>query len=124
MNDEELLAHIAEKLAELTKKSGLTQAEVARRAGQQRDAYGRYVLGKTMPPTFKLAAIARVFGVEPGDIDPVRDYSTVLMQPDKHNAFKITPSDDGDMVHLALDIDLPIEVAGNVMKLVNPYRIG
>ncbi|SFL09372.1 Transcriptional regulator, contains XRE-family HTH domain [Loktanella salsilacus] len=124
-SDEELLKHISFKLTQLTKRSGLTQAEIARRAGLQRDAYGRYMLGKTMPPPHKLAAIARVFGVDVTELDPVRDYKTVENDEEVEapQAFRITPSPkSSEMVRLQLDVDLPLDVAAQVMGLVNPHR--
>ena len=124
-HEEKIRAHISDELKKLTKKSGLTQAEIARRAGQQRDSYGRYLLGRTTPPLQKLVKIAQVFGVEVSEIDPFRDYSAVIVEDDEEDnpAFSLVPSaKDPEMVRVRLDVDLPLVVAADVMKLVSPYR--
>lgn len=48
----------------------LTQAELARRAGLNRDAVSTYITGKALPGPTKLAAIAKVFGMEPSELLP------------------------------------------------------
>ena len=115
---ETIMAMTGERLRDCLERSGLTQAEAARRAGLQRDAFGRYLLGKTFTPARKLIAIARVFGVQPSQLDPSRpdlDYASEAEQP---QAYTITPDRDG-LVRLDFSAVVTIEMAMEIVKVFN-----
>jgi transcriptional regulator with XRE-family HTH domain len=101
-------------------KSGLTQAEIARRAGLQRDAFGRYMLGKTRAPSKKLVAIARVFGVRPSELDPDRpDLDAIAdADPTPVRAYTLTPG-TGGLVRLEFSAEIPIDLAARIIKTLN-----
>jgi transcriptional regulator with XRE-family HTH domain len=68
MSDEEL-PEIARKIRDAIEKTGETQAEIARRAGINRDMMNRYVRGITKPPLPKITAIAQALGIDPRELD-------------------------------------------------------
>lgn len=110
----------AANLQKLTARSGLTQAEIARRAGLNRDAYGRYCLGKTRPPAPKLIAIAKVLGARPEEIDPDRDDLEEAALRDAGPApFRITPArGDGANVFLEISAELDITTALKIVEMM------
>ncbi|PYE80198.1 helix-turn-helix protein [Pseudoroseicyclus aestuarii] len=99
-----------------------SQAEVARRAGLQRDAYGRYMLGKTLPPQPKLLAIAKAFGVDVREIDVHRDYDDINGEETSPPPFTIRPAAGRPgFVRLDISADLPAEIAGEVMSILSRH---
>lgn len=113
------LPDYARNLQELQRRSGRTQAENARRAGLERDAYGRYLHGKTRPPAPKLAALARAFEVAPSAIDPERPEVT-LEDAELPRPWHFSEGRSGEpgMIHLHLDAELPLGVAQRVAEIV------
>ncbi|WP_210528531.1 helix-turn-helix domain-containing protein [Rubellimicrobium arenae] len=102
----------AANLQHLTRRSGLTQAELARRAGLQRDAFGRYLLGRTRPPPAKLVAIAKALGVRPADIDPERGDLEEVPPPEQGRVpFRITPAYGGGRGRVFLEVAAEMDIA-------------
>ena len=64
----------ARNIHALAARTGLSHSELARRAKLSRDAFHRYVTGKTRPPVEKGYILADLFSVNPTDIDPDRKY--------------------------------------------------
>jgi transcriptional regulator with XRE-family HTH domain len=58
----------ATRLRTRAKDLGLSNAEVARRAGLSERRYGNYVLGRTEPDLKALSQIARALGLTPNDL--------------------------------------------------------
>jgi transcriptional regulator with XRE-family HTH domain len=114
------MMYTAARIRELVEQSGLTQAEIARRAGLQRDAFGRYMLGKTRTPSKKLIGIARVFGVPPSHLDPNRPELDEIAEanPTPVHDYTITPAAGAGMVRLEFSAELPIEVAAEIVKIL------
>lgn len=116
MNDE--IPEYASRLQKLQAESGRTQAENARRAGLQRDAYGRYLHGKTRPPAGKLAALARAFDVSPAAIDPEQPDVSIL-DADLPPPFELRVSDRAPgHAHVLVDAHLPVSVAQAIAEMV------
>lgn len=112
------LPEYAARLQKLHKESGRNQAENARRAGLQRDAYGRYLKGLTRPPNGKLAALAMAFGVSPAAIDPERPEVSVL-EAELPPPFELQMSDRAPgHAHIIVDAHLPVSVAQVIAELV------
>ncbi len=57
------MANINDRMAELRKKAGFTQQEVAELIGTDRSTYACYETGKTLIPVGKLQLLAIVYGV-------------------------------------------------------------
>ena len=116
------LPNWANKIRELTIRSGLTQAELARRTGVNRDAFGRYHNGVTKPPPQKLIMLARAFGVRPSEIDPEFSHldDAELTDPAATQPYSISPPTDGNPSHVHLDVscDLPITVAMRLIEIL------
>ncbi|VDS10034.1 hypothetical protein PARHAE_03245 [Paracoccus haematequi] len=112
------LPDYAINLRRLQDASGRTQAENARRAGLERDAYGRYLHGKTRPPAAKLAALALAFGVAPEDIDPEQTGITID-DADLPPPFEIQEARTSGPGYLRvkIDADLPADIAGQIVEL-------
>lgn len=113
----------AERLLALMNNSGLSQSEVARRAGITRDAMSRYCVGRTRPPTAKLEKIAKVLDVHPTDIDPVR-LSRVQAPKRTREPFVMRPSEDrGDgYVRLIVDMDVSRGRISEVLRILNEEK--
>lgn len=56
-------------LRRLFAAAGVSQAEIARRAGMNRDALNRYTHGRSRPPARRVLAIAKALGCRPSEID-------------------------------------------------------
>ena len=110
-----------QRIQELTMRSGLSQAELARRAGMSRDAFNRYHSGRTRPPGDKLLVLAELFSVDPQDIDP--DTVTLKMPTDVRTMepFRVGRASNGDpnCVHLQLSVDVHISTMSKILELVN-----
>jgi transcriptional regulator with XRE-family HTH domain len=114
------MMYTASRIREMVEQSGLTQAEIARRAGLQRDAFGRYMLGKTRTPSKKLISIARVFGVPPSHLDPSRSELDEIAEADPTpvHDYTITPAAGAGMVRLEFSAELPIGVAAEIIEIL------
>ncbi len=95
----------ADRLRERAKELGLSNAEVARRAGIADRRYGNYVLGRTEPDLQTLGMIARALGLTPNDLlgfsdAPVHEPTPVdrisLLLP-------LLRDDDLEAVHIQLE---------------------
>lgn len=118
------IPHWAKKIKELTAQSGLSQSEIARRAGINRDAFGRYHNGVTKPPPEKLIMIARTFGLRPSDIDPdskMLDKTEIAERPVSAQSYSISPSTTGECsnVRLSVSCDVPLSVATRVIEILH-----
>lgn len=59
---------VAMNIYDYCQQSGLTQREIAKRAGISKSTLSAYVTGKNYPQPQQMAALAKVFGVSVGDI--------------------------------------------------------
>ncbi|MEL6463402.1 MAG: helix-turn-helix domain-containing protein [Pseudomonadota bacterium] len=120
MTEDQTLPYWAQRIQELTERSGLAQAELARRSGLTRDAFNRYHSGRTRPPD-KLLALADLFAVHPNDIDP--DAVTLRKRSDARSAepYRVGKASNGnpDFVHLQLNVDLHISAMSQILEIVN-----
>ncbi|EKX56467.1 helix-turn-helix domain-containing protein [Cereibacter sphaeroides] len=122
------------RLQELTERSGLSQAELARRAGMSRDTYNRYCRGLTRPPRKKVLALAELFGVETWEIDPLEAGIAALRRESERSlealgeqptpstpSYILSPPSSGDprRMHLRVDADVRIETALRIAELLN-----
>lgn len=121
MTGEQTLPYYAQRIQDLTEKSGLAQAELARRAGITRDAFNRYHSGRTRPPPDKLHALADLFAVHPNDIDP--DAVTLRKRSDVKSAepYRIGRASNGnpDYVHIQVNVDVHISAMSRIIEIVN-----
>lgn len=63
MESESIRIILSRNLHDLRKKKGLSQAELAERAGFQHNSYNRWETGKSWPEPDTIAALARALGV-------------------------------------------------------------
>ena len=66
---------VAERLAALRKRAGLSQGDVAERLNVSRQAVSRWETGFTVPPTDNLSHLGRLYGVT---LDELLSYSAAL----------------------------------------------
>ncbi len=126
-HDDDELPEWAVNISRLANETGLSHAELARRAGISRDAFHRYATGKTRPPVEKVYVLADLFGVEDKEIDSGRLYlrkkkkgqPSLASQP-----YVIGPpsSGDPDFVHLKLAMDMRHGTMARVLELVADER--
>lgn len=117
----------AQNIQRLSGGTGLTHAELARRAGMTRDAFHRYTTGKTRPPVDRVYQLADLFGVEPTEIDPTRDFSR--KQPRFVVGSALTPytlsaptNGDPDVMHIKLEMDLRHMTLARVLEIIADER--
>lgn len=109
-------------ISRLAEETGLSHAELARRAGMTRDSFHRYATGKTRPPVDKVHALALLFGVTEEEIDPTRQYPR---KPERDirralQPYTLSPplSGDPDMIHLKLEMDVRNGKLSGILELV------
>jgi len=126
-----------QNLRALADATGLTDSELARRAGMNRTTFHRYVNGKIRPPFKRVFQLAELFGVETDHIDPKWDTSRQNKHPlpletGLNGSFKtrkppytLSPAinDDPEMTHLHLHMDMRHEVMARVLCLVAEERL-
>lgn len=102
--------------------AGITQSELARRAGITRDAVSRYCTGRTPIPDGKLVILADALGVRPSLIDPDRmALDGIPRRAVGGPEFMIRPSVDQakrGLVRLEIAADVDIEVAARIVALM------
>ncbi|MEH6521171.1 helix-turn-helix domain-containing protein [Sulfitobacter sp.] len=105
-------------MQELTKKSGLAQAELARRAGLSRDTFNRYHSGR--PPSDKLNALAELFSVHPNDIDEERLTLRKRSDTISDEPYRVGKSSNGtpNLAHLTLNVDVHISDMSRILEIV------
>ena len=69
--DEKTILEIANKIKDARIKKGLTQAEVAQKAGMDTNSYAKLERGKTRPFGVTLVKICKALGIKSSDILPV-----------------------------------------------------
>ena len=117
----------AQNIQRLAALTGLKHAELARRGGMTRDAFHRFITGKTRPPIDRIYQLADLFGVDPKDIDPTRVYCGKVPKAFGGSAlqpYKITPPQNGDpdLVHLNLEMDIRHGTLAKILELVADER--
>ena len=68
--DKKISQEIANKIKAAREKSGMTQAEVAKKAGMDRNSYAKIERGESKPFGVTLAKIIKALGVKASDIIP------------------------------------------------------
>ncbi len=118
---DDALPYFAQRIQELTERSGLAQAELARRAGMTRDAFNRYYSGRTRPPQNKLLALADMFSVHPNDIDPnaVTLRKRGNAKPSEPYRIGRASNGDPDFVHIQVNVDVHISAMSKIIEIVN-----
>jgi transcriptional regulator with XRE-family HTH domain len=96
---------LGKRLRARAKDLGLSDSEVARRAGLEATRYGHYVGGRRKPDYVTLGRICEVLGVTPNDI-----LGTTEGQPEKSNRSRLTERLTAVAAALS-DRDLRIAVA-------------
>lgn len=68
VQDEKTILEIAKKLKEIRMKKGLTQSEVAKKAGLDSNSYAKIERGLTKPLGLTLVKICKALGVKSSEI--------------------------------------------------------
>ena len=118
--DEHDLLVTAKNLRLLLERSGMTQAEVSRRAHIARDALGRYIHGVNKPPIKRVVALAEVFGVSHREIDPsLPDELSIPRHKAVHDEiFSVHSADKPGHMRIKMDAELPIEAVTAITEIV------
>ncbi len=114
---------VAQNLQSLLARTALSQADVSRRTGIPRDAFGRYLHGINKPPAKKVALIASVFGCTPHDIDPDLPEGDIAsdLGPIELKSYTAGAPLSGDPGKLRLEIsaDLPTEQVVEILRILS-----
>ena len=110
---------IANRLAELRKKSGLSQEQLAEKLGLSRQAVSKWERAEASPDTDNLICLAKLYNVSLDDLldteqpvdDIVRNVKEQQAEEDPIKAEKVNPEeakgihieDDGDKIHITED---------------------
>lgn len=110
----------AKNLRELLRRSGMSQAEVARKAHIARDAFGRYLHGVNRPPAKRVVALAEALGVSHLDIDPELpdELHIPRHQSEYDELFSIHPAKLPGHMRIKMDAELPVEVVTRIVEIV------
>lgn len=110
----------AQNLRTLLERSGMTQAELARRAHIARDALGRYIHGVNKPPVKRIVALAEAFGVSHRDIDPsLPDELNIPRHESVYDEiFSVHPAGKVGHMRIKMDAELPIDVVTAIVEIV------
>jgi transcriptional regulator with XRE-family HTH domain len=118
----------AKRLKEAMMRKGWTQSELARRSEDylpSGKSFGRhlastYMRGLHMPNQVNLEAMSKALGVAIDDLVP-EGSATIVGVTDR--AINVTMSSSG-MARLKLDMELPSDIALQIMTLANSARQG
>ena len=117
---EDELPVVARNLRNLLTRSGMSQAEVARKAHIARDALGRYLHAVNRPPAKRVVALAEVLGVSHRDIDPELpdELHIPRHQSESDELFSIHPARASEHMRIKMDAELPVEVVMRIVEIV------
>lgn len=114
---------VAKNIRSLLAKTALSQADVSRKTGIPRDAFGRYLHGVNRPPAKKVAMIAAAFGCKPHDIDPDLPEGDIATElgPLELKSYTAGPPLCGDPGKMRIEIsaDLPTETVLEVLRILS-----
>lgn len=122
-NGEQDLPVTARNLQVILEKSGMTQAEVARRAHVARDALGRYLHGVNKPPARRVVALAEALGVSHRDIDPSlpEELNLPRHQSPYDELFSVHPSSRLGHMRVKMDAEMPSEAVAAIVEIVGKF---
>ncbi len=104
---------------EALKRADITQSELARRTGLNRDAISRYATGRTSIPDSKLLVIAEALGTRPSKIVPKRKaLDGIPPRGPGDPEFTIRPSTKSGRVRLEITADLDLETATAIVAMM------
>lgn len=96
---------------------GITQSELARRAGLGRDSVSQYVRGRSVPSPLNLNKLADALGMEAEDLFP--DYAAGAY--DSEELSQQISAVPGDTTHMwvRVNMKLPTEKALQILNIIN-----
>jgi transcriptional regulator with XRE-family HTH domain len=104
---------------EALKRADITQSELARRTGLNRDAISRYATGRTSIPDNKLLVIAEALGTRPSKIVPKRKaLDGIPPRGPGDPEFTIRTSTKSGRVRLEITADLDLETATAIVAMM------
>ena len=96
----EARALFGERLRVQINSLAMTQSDLARKAGLQRDAISNYVRGLAWPTPLNLRKLSKALGMKPDDLIP--SMSEVSQTPQKANEnFELLSTDDGYLLRFS-----------------------
>ena len=107
----------ARRLYKLMLDRGLTQSDLARKAGLERNRISQYVRADSKPGGLYLKKLADALGVKPTDLWP--DERLGEGKP----AYSITVSADGKTARLTADVKLPAGIGAQIVALFGEHAI-
>jgi transcriptional regulator with XRE-family HTH domain len=112
--------NFARRLVALIRQAGLTQAELARKAGMERYHVTDYVTARRYPRPAQLAALAEALGVSPDDLRPRAPGAS---EPPKLPRFGIVADErNPGKMRVQLDETVSLETALKIGELLKDER--
>ncbi len=105
----------ARRLYRLMLDNNLTQSDLARKAGIERNRISSYVRGISLPTGLYLKKVADALGVKPTDLLPDE-----RLAPAKA-AYAMTVSADGKNMRLTANVRLPTTVGAQIVALLTEH---
>lgn len=105
----------ARRVYKLMLDKNLTQSDLARKAGLERNRISSYVRGVALPTGLYLKKLADALGVNPTDL-----LSDDRLAPEKP-AYSMRVSADGKKMHLAAEVWLPTAVGAQIISLLTEH---
>lgn len=105
------------RLYKLMLEKGLSQSDLARKAGLERNRISSYVRGVSLPTGLSLKKVADALGVKPGEILPDQRLT------DAPPPVKVVFSPDHTKVRITVDTWLPTAIGTDIIKLIGDHAI-
>lgn len=105
------------RLKAIIKKKGLTQSDVARLAGLERNRISTYVRGVSLPRDLYLQKLAEGLGVKQSDLLPDEQLS------DARSPVRMEFSSDHSKVRITVDTWLPTAIGTEIIKQIGEHAI-
>jgi transcriptional regulator with XRE-family HTH domain len=96
---------------------GITQSELARRAGLGRDSISQYIRGRSIPTPVNLGLLAKGLGVKAEDLYPDYEERAYTME-ELSQEMRAVPGDP-DHMWVKINMKLPVEKAMQIFNIVN-----
>lgn len=105
------------RLYSLMLQKGWTQAELARQSGILADSVSNYVRGNIMPSPKNLLALAKVFGMRPGELLP--NYTESAIEADKEPPIDLKVSSaDPTKAWLRISRVVKFDTAARIIQMI------
>jgi transcriptional regulator with XRE-family HTH domain len=105
----------ARRVYKLMLDKGLTQSDLARKAGLERNRISAYVRGNALPTGLSLKKLADALSIDPNDL-----LSDERLAPGKP-AYSMMVSPDGTRANITADVWVPTAIGAQIISLLGEH---